>query len=459
MSPPQSWAFVQDGAATNLPTIFGRLTANPAVDQDWFLNRGYEDQQQLMAVLNYRQAYNDNLQLDYHLAYHQTRYRWLRTQTLNPLEFRINEFADDGHVEAKIIATQKFSDNHVMAFGAEAKYQPFSSRRRIENGADLPVFHADWTTLTHALMLEDQWQLNDTTTSFAGFRLDKHDYTNWYFSPRLALVHELNSQDRLKATAARSLRRPMEILMLLDRNAEPGKTFSPETLDSLELRWERQQTPALSYDASMVFERLNAFDTALNGFQSRAGRFDIGALELALKYQSDRWQIDASHSYTQLIDAQQRATVPVTVISVEDAANGIGNDLGFWSNHLSKIALLYDLAPTLKLSSSLVHYWGFPGTDDFSRWITANAGNALPGNTYTRYGVYDGSNTRTGKGNTYFNAGLKWQPTQKLGVAFDGYNLLGLFDEEISKRNFIGENAGSYQIDPASFAIKLDYQF
>ncbi len=459
LTPPQPWSFVQDGTATFLPIINGKLTANPAVNLDWFYNRSYEDHRQLMAVMNYRQAFNADLQLEYHLAYHQTRYRWLRPQTLNPLEFRINEFADDGHIEAKAIATWKPSQSHTVAAGTEVRYQPFQSRRRIENGADLAAFNADWTTSTHALMLEDQWQFSDTTTSFAGFRLDKHDYTRWYFSPRLALVHELNEHDRLKAIAARSLRRPMEILMLLDRRAEPGKSFKPETLDSLELRWERQQSPALSYDASVVFERLNAFDTALNGNQSEAGLFNIGAVELALKYQSEHWQLAASHSYTQLLDAKQSANVPVTVISVADAENGIGRDLGFWSNHLSKIALLFDINRTLTLSSSLVHYWGFPGTDDFSQWVTANAGTALPGTTYNRYGVYDGSNTRTAKGNTYFNAGLKWQASPRLNVALDGYNLLGLLDEEISKRNFIGENAGGYQIDPASFAIKLDYHF
>lgn len=459
LSPPQSWAGVQDGAATNLPNISGMYSANPAVDLDWFYNRGYEDHQQLMAVLNYRQAYNADLQFEYHLAYHQTLYRWLRGQTLSPLEFRVNEFADDGHLEAKVIATWKPAQEHAIAFGVEAKHQPFSSRRWIEGGAELPEFRANWTTSTQALMLEDQWQFSDKTTSFAGFRLDKHDYTDWYFSPRLALVHELTGQDTVKAIAARSLRRPMEILMLLDRRVEPGKTFDPETLDSFELRWERQQTSALSYESSLVFERMNAFDTSLTGLQSQAGRFDIGVLELALKYQSERWQIAASHGYSKLLHAQQNTSVPVTVLSVADAENGRGDDLGFWSNHLSKLALLYDLGDTLKLSSSLVHYWGFPGTDDFSQWVTANAGTALPGNTYQRYGVYDGSNTRTAKSNTYFNAGLKWQLDPKLSVALDGYNLLGFFDEETSKRNFIGANAGSYQIDPASFGVRLDYHF
>lgn len=458
-SPPQSWAGVQDGAATLLPGITGMFAANPAVDLDWFFNRSHEDHTQLMAALNYRQAYSADLQFEYHLAWHNTRYRWLRSQTLSPLEFRANEFADDGHVEGKVITTWRPTPTHAIAVGVEAKHQPFTSTRRIEGGAVLPEFEADWTTSTQALMLEDQWQLNDATTSFAGFRLDKHDYTDWLLSSRLALVHELTGQDTLKAIAARSLRKPMEILMRLDRRVEPDKTFDPETLDSLELRWERQHTPALSYESSLVFERMNAFDTSLTGNQSQAGRFDIGVLELAMKYQSGRWQLAASHGYSKLLDARQNPDVAVTVLTVADAENGVGDDVGFWSSHLTKLALLCDLTETVKLSSSLVHYWGFPGTDNFSRWTTANAGTALPGTTYRRYGVYDGSNSRTAKGNTYVNAGLKWQVDQQLSVALDGYNLLGFFDEEISKRNFVGANAGSYQIDPASLGIRLDYRF
>jgi hypothetical protein len=346
-----------------------------------------------------------------------------------------------------------------VAFGVEAKHQPFTSRRWIEGGAELPEFHADWTTSTQALMAEDQWQFNDSTTGFAGFRLDKYDYTNWYFSPRLALVHKLTRQDTVKAIAARSLRRPMEILMLLDRRVDPGKSFDPETLDSFELRWERHQTPALSYDTSVAVERINAFDTALNGLQSQAGRFDIGVLELEMKYQSEHWQVSASHSYSQLLSARQNANVPVTVLSVADAVNGVGDDLGFWSNNLTKVALLYDVNETVKLSSSLVHYWGFPGIEDFSRWVTANAGAALPGTTYRRYGVYDGSNTRTSQGNTYWNLGVKWQVRPQLGVAIDGHNVLGFFDEKINKRDFIAANAGGYQIDPATVGVRVDYAF
>jgi hypothetical protein len=105
LSPPQSWAGVQDGAATALPNITGAYTANSAVDLDEFFNRGYEDHEQLTASLNYRQAYSSNLQFEYHLGYHQTLYRWLRSQTLNPLEYRINEYADDGHTEAKVVVT------------------------------------------------------------------------------------------------------------------------------------------------------------------------------------------------------------------------------------------------------------------------------------------------------------------------------------------------------------------
>lgn len=459
LKPSRTWAALQDGPATHLPALSGITGANPAVDLQWFFDRGYEDHEQLMAVLNYRQIYSDALQWEYHLAYHETRYRWLRPQTLMPLEFRRNEYTDDGHTEAKIIGTWQPSQGHALAFGVEAKHQPYTSTRAIEGGAVLLPFQADWTTSAQALMLEDQWQLTDSTSSFIGVRADKHSYTDWLFSSRVALVHELSEQDTLKVIAARSLRKPMEILMLLERRAEPGKMFEPETFDSFELRFEREQSKALSVDGSLVLERINAFDTSLNGNQSQAGQYEIGALELALHYQTDDLHIVASHGYSKLLSAEQNPNVPVTVITVADAKNGRGSDLGFWSSHISKLALLYDVRADLKLSTSLVHYWGFPGIDDFSRWTTDNAGGALPGTTYRRYGLYDGSNTRTAAGNTYLNIGIKWQLAPELSLSLDGYNLLGLVDEAISKRNFIGENAGSYQIDPASFGIRLDYNF
>ncbi len=81
----------------------------------------------------------------------------------------------------------------------------------------------------------------------------------------------------------------------------------------------------------------------------------------------------------------------------------------------------------------------------------------MQGNGHRRYGLYDGTNDTTHDGSAYLNLGIQWQIDQNTMVRLDGYNLLELFDQEWSKRNFIAFNAGSYQIEAASLGLRFDY--
>jgi hypothetical protein len=142
---------------------------------------------------------------------------------------------------------------------------------------------------------------------------------------------------------------------------------------------------------------------------------------------------------------------------VADAENGIGDDLGFWSNHISKFTLIHEFDSSYTASTSLVHYWGFPGTEDLNNWVTDNAGGALSGKNYQRYGVYDGTNDRAFGSSTFWNAGLQKTFGKELSVRVNLYNMMGLLDKSHNKRNFATWNAGSYMTDPFSIAISFEY--
>jgi hypothetical protein len=77
---------------------------------------------------------------------------------------------------------------------------------------------------------------------------------------------------------------------------------------------------------------------------------------------------------------------------VADAVNPKGNELSFWSKHISKLAWHGKVNNDWSVSNSMIYYWGFDGINNFSQWVTENTGDVLPSGAHRRYGLYDGSN-------------------------------------------------------------------
>ena len=62
------------------------------------------------------------------------------------------------------------------------------------------------------------------------------------------------------------------------------------------------------------------------------------------------------------------------------------------------------------------------------------------------------------RGNLYLNLGLQYQPSENLTVRLDGYNLLGLFDQDLNKRNYYS-SLGDYRSHAAAVGLSLIYNF
>jgi len=62
------------------------------------------------------------------------------------------------------------------------------------------------------------------------------------------------------------------------------------------------------------------------------------------------------------------------------------------------------------------------------------------------------------RGNYYLNLGLQYQPRKNLTLRVDGYNLLGIFDSDLNKRNYY-TSLGDYRSHAAAVAVWVIYQF
>ncbi len=227
--------------------------------------------------------------------------------------------------------------------------------------------------------------LGPKTTTLLSARLDKHSYTDYMFSPRLAWIHELAPEQYLKLIAQRSVR--MNTQEELDMTHAMGGENDPEKLDTLEAIYSRALTKHLSLQTSAFFNRNEVIAWDWN--QSRSapvGTLKTAGLEIETKYQKDNVTWGLNHSYMKQLDWDLADNIAVSGISYSDyyidAGDGVvitsnGNDLNNWSNHATKLFTNINLLKgKLSLHTDMSALWGFQGREDGLDALEAAGGNA-----------------------------------------------------------------------------------
>jgi outer membrane receptor protein involved in Fe transport len=293
-------------------------------------------------------------------------------------------------------------------------------------GAD---FHP-WTTQTYSVFGEDQWQINDEWTTFVGARWDNNTYTPWMFSPRVAVVYTPNKETAWKAILNQSQR--MNFAEELRSQWLNNRTLSePEVLKSAELRLERNPTDCFSWAVSTFFIDLDAISwDQTHSSSSITGNQKQWGVEGEWQYKTGCWQIVGSHCYTKLLNFT--LTDPTVTTFISAAPDGFGNDLDAWANNITKVFVHRQLNETWAVDSSVRYYWGFPGSKDIN-----DRNNSIPGSF-----AQSVPNYKTAfEGSVFYNLGLEYRYSRCTRFRVDGYNLLGVFQSDLNKRIFYGDNS------------------
>ena len=243
-----------------------------------------------------------------------------------------------------------------------------------------------------------------------------------------------------------------------------GQTSDPEKLDSVELRYERQQNKNLDLAAS-IFVHYNL--ALVDWSQSDHTTMPIGeqrdyGLEFEATYHTDKTRLSISHSYTKLYGF--RLADPCTITYITAKPYGYGDDLANWSNNITKINLQQKLDDKWTFNASLCIYWGFPGMKAYDQYTIDGTG--------TSYYTYTGGTTtplpdhaliengweKAYRGNYYLDMGLQYKANKDLTVGVTGYNLLGIFNRDFNKRNYIN-STGDYRDEAVAVGVSVAYKF
>jgi hypothetical protein len=229
-----------------------------------------------------------------------------------------------------------------------------------------------WETWSHALLGEANVELSPKLTGLVSARLDKHVYTDYLFSPRMAWIYELAKEQYLKLIAQRSVRMNTQEELYMSHVLH--KPNEPERLDTLELIYTGQLNRRVSFQASTFFNQNDVIAWDWNQKRSApVGVLQTAGLELEAEYKKDAVRFGVNHSFVKQLDWELAEGLTVSGISYSDyyqnAGSGViitsnGNDLNNWPNQATKLFTDIELLDGAAcVHGDLRTLWGFEGSE------------------------------------------------------------------------------------------------
>ncbi len=412
---------------------------------EYLLHTGSENEQWSNSF-TYWQQYGD-LQIEYGLSYirseleKRNRYR-SDTGILQP------KMQNEESLDLKTLATYEANLDTTYALGVEYSYNRFL---HYQNDF-IPFFNTprSWQTGLFSLYGE-LYHTQGAWETVVDMRWDKHTYTENLFSYRVAEVYKIANDKTLKANYSHSVRHMDEIDMYRQVK-EIGNRPDSESIDRFEVIY--------NYDTTQWHNSLrlnyNLHDiVAYNGDKDRTtaiGKAKFYTIEGKIDYQQEEYGLSLSHAYTSLVDFETSDAILRQNISA--SAYGYGSDFANWHNHITKLRFWYAYDRSLQLMGSLRLFWGIPGAIDMADYNRETFKGQVG---YYRLPVYQGD-TKAFDPNFYLNLSLRYRLNRETTLYLHGYNLLGLFDKDLNKRNYF-QTTSNYLDEAPALSVTLEYTF
>ena len=235
----------------------------------------------------------------------------------------------------------------------------------VGNGLEMSMF---------SLLGELNIELTDDMSIVGSVRTDKHRWTDWMTSPRIALLYQLNDTESLKYIVQQSVRmHPTAVLYLASLSQG---TKDPEKLTSCELIYTYQPCEHRTYSANLFYNDLEI--VGWNGTAiDNVGELETLGLELEALYEDDRVKYGVSHAFVKQLDfdfndaletggnrngisfADYYYTAPPYITLTDE-----GNDLNNWANNQTKVFWTSRVNSRWSLHMNTIFRWGYPGYED-----------------------------------------------------------------------------------------------
>ncbi len=327
---------------------------------------------------------------------------------------------EDHLISRNLIRWEPQNSNIKAAFGYEFRHNRIGMRSLEKGDRDHQAILIvsdkvePWTILNHAILSEINWKPREDLAFFAGGRVDFHEHASTFLSPRLAITKDLKNNNSLQVMYSRAARFLTEDDVRALRFDYGHTRILPDKVDNLELTYEHNLTNEIH---ASVTPWINWRANGGSGNHEKGYR-DMG-VEGRLTYTSETFNATLLHNY---------GTTNRNFAST-------GSVFYRFPDHQSKLILEKKWGNGYQASSSLVVNWSF----DRLKHELANLNITFSGDAYNTSALW--------------NVGLSKQLGKDLYVRLDGYNLLALADDELSRRNFL--RPGLFWTEPASMMLTL----
>jgi outer membrane receptor protein involved in Fe transport len=336
-----------------------------------------------------------------------------------------------------------------------------------------------WSTHTFSLFTEANVTLQPWLKILLSGRADKNTYTDYLFSPRVALISNFAEGHYLKLIAQRSVRmNTAGQLFADDRNDNDSDA---EKLTSVELTYSAYPGDPLSLNFSGFWNDVEviAFQGDLN-VTRHVGDLQLIGLEPEISYRWSFGRVGANYSWVKQLDWNLASDLPSSGISYSDynqplknaplgcgappavpcaTQRGVGNDLNNWPNQAVKLFGRVALFDRLTLHVDARFMWDFQGAKDGLKGLR----QALPGNAAVEEALRAVNDVDTFELDFRFDASLSYALCEGLEAQFFVQNLFGANRKK--RYAYDGGNGDPsprkvrFIEEPRTFGLRIDYRY
>ncbi len=399
-------------------------------------------------VLENQHAFSDSLALDSRLALDsEYYYDYLATD-------RSKRYDQDGfhgvppgnvvydfretEITAGTLLRLDFSERHRLAFGFDYTQERYDKGEldrmyinlkdfKTNQGASMQELASDgFNANMQSLLGEGRFELHPLATVLLSGRLDRHEFSDLLFSPRVALSSQFNTRNNTTLSWQQSAR--MCTIEEAFKDHLNGRSADTETLRGYELQHVYMPTANCTLSAAAFYDSIDALGW-LTDHSGPVGTLQVAGLEAEARCQAEAGTLGLSHACTKQLDWDSADPRAVQGISVADYdVNGLtdtGNDLSNWANHATKVFATFPVVRRLTVHVDTQVFWRWEGNREVEAMYArkyAGAGDAAWGAVERRLRdeSFGGTDVR-------LNAALAWRLPLPIDSTLTVYalNLMG----------------------------------
>jgi len=211
-------------------------------------------------------------------------------------------------------------------------------------------FTSGWSSNTYSLATELKYQILPELQSIVSGRVDKNDQTDFMYSPRLAMLYQVDEKTNVKASWQKSLR--MNTLIELHWLHLNNKKAEPEQNTTYEISYNRMHNDNLQFSITAYHNESEII--AWDGDNANLlGVIKAYGIEPEISYKTTSLSIGLNHSFYELIDwdfqLKQADGSALQNISYSDmlytkdflTLTSTGDSLNDWADQQTKLWLDY----------------------------------------------------------------------------------------------------------------------